>query len=320
LAKQCPHNVKHTYLNILKRVLITGGSGLVGMRLSWHLQNLGYKVTHLSHSKPQNPIYPTYFWNPAKNEIEEAALTNTDAIVHLAGANVGAGRWTEKRKKQILDSRVLSGQCLYDALKKYPNQVKRIICASATGYYPQTQTADVYTELSEHGYGFLYEVVAAWEATAELFKQLQISTAVVRIGVVLSTKGGALPKLVTPVKYFLGSPLGSGTQMLPWIHIDDLCRTFTWLLKEDHLTGTFNAAAPNAVSNAEATRLLGKILNRKIWLPNVPAFIIQLLFGEMSVLVLKGCVASPAKLEQTGYKFIHPTFEKAVTDLIKRNI
>lgn len=303
----------------MKKVLITGGSGLVGSRLSWHLQHLGYAVAHLSHSKKTSTLYPTYYWDPKQLYLEPEALHGVDFIVHLAGANVGEKRWSEARKKEILESRTQSGACLLHALQKQTHQVKHIICASATGYYPQTVESTIYKEDDTPGSGFLYDVVNAWESAAKAFQSLNIPTTIMRIGVVLSTRGGALPKLMQPIKYFAGAPLGTGRQQLPWIHIDDLCRAITWFIDKS-ITGTFNLAAPNPVSNAQATHQLAELLHRKIWLPNVPEWTIKLLFGEMSVLVLKGCAASPEKLLSTGFKFIHNQFSPAVRDLLAKNI
>jgi uncharacterized protein (TIGR01777 family) len=302
---------------IPKHVLITGGSGLIGSRLTAMLREGGASVAHLSRSTNGNRSIPVYKWNVRAGTIDLQALQNTEAIVHLAGAGIADKPWTPRRKQEILESRTLSTALLYRTLKEHPHKVKTVVCASAIGIYGFEGSEEVFTEDHHAGNDFLASVVKAWEAEANKFEDLGVRLVKIRIGVVLSTEGGALKELMRPIKWGLGAPLGKGTQYISWIHIDDLCRLFLFALENEQMQGVFNGVSPNPVTNREFTYTVARALNKKVWLPPVPAFVLRMLLGEMADLVLKGSRVSAQKVLQQGFKFHYPQIEEAVHSLLR---
>lgn len=297
-----------------EKVLITGGTGLVGTQLSKLFTEKGYEVALLSRNPKDKKN--TYKWDIEKGEIDPAALEGTTAIIHLAGANVGEGAWTSKRKKEILDSRIKSANLLIDALKKQNHSVHSFISASATGYYGDTGAKWVTEDAQPAADDFLAEVCVKWEESVAPIAELGIRLVKLRIGVVLTKEGGALPKLLTPVKFFAGAPLGDGSQFLPWIHINDLVKIVEYTLDNAEVNGVFNAVAPNPVTNEEITKAIGSQLGRPIWPISVPSFALKLALGEMSEIVLSGTKASSEKLQKTGFAFQFSTIEIALKDLL----
>lgn len=290
-------------------VLITGGSGLVGRRLTELLTQKGYQVTWLTRS----PSKPGQFrWNPSAGEIDQQAVSQADFIIHLAGANVGEGRWTDQARREIRASRVESTRLLAQALQQH-NRVKALISASAIGIYPD-KGGEWLTEDGPHDTGFLASVCEEWEREVQAITQVR--TAIIRIGIVLSEKGGALPKIALPVRLMAGAALGSGKQYMSWIHLDDLCRIFIHAMETPGMSGPYNAAAPEPVTNAEMTRQIAKVLHRPLFLPNVPAFALKLMMGEMSEIALGGCRVSAKKLLSTGFQFQFPDLEPALKELL----
>lgn len=300
----------------MKKVLITGGSGLVGSALTTFLQNKGISVCHLSRSKSKIGI-ETYIWNIEKQEIDTRCIANCDAIIHLAGANVGEGKWTLERKKEILDSRIMSTQLLTNMLKNNSHQVRTVICASAIGIYGMDESAILVNEESSLGNDFLANVTKEWENKCNEITELNIRKVNLRIGVVLALESGALPKMMQPIKYFVGAALGSGKQYLSWIHIHDLCDIIYQSLINDNFSGNYNAVAPHPVDNQKFTHILAKVLNRKVLLPNVPSFVLKILLGEMSNLVLLGKNVENKRLNEMNLTYKFPKLEAALQDLIK---
>lgn len=264
-------------------VIITGGSGLIGSAISKALVQKGHNVVILTRNAanktPKDGV--TYAeWEPSKLEIDQKAIDACDAIINLAGANV-AQRWSDKAKKEILDSRVLSTRTVVQALEK--TGPKTLINASAVGIYPfGDETLD---ESSAPGEGFLQEVVKAWEAEGQ--KATNHRRAFIRIGVVLSDQGGALEKLVPLFKLGLGSAVGSGKQWQSWILLDDLVRLFVHVLEHPEVEGVINGVSPNPVTNQHFSKSLAKSLNKPFWAPKVPAFVLKIVFGEMSQVILR---------------------------------
>ncbi|MEQ8581864.1 MAG: TIGR01777 family oxidoreductase [Marinoscillum sp.] len=299
----------------MAKILITGGSGLVGTHLSKMLKNAGNEVTHLSRSPDPSGDYPTFTWNLRARFIDEEAFSGVDHIIHLAGAGVADKRWTKDRKKVILESRTAGIRLLHEYVIRLGIRLKSFISASAIGYYGSDTGTEVVTEASPPGDDFLARVVQAWEAEADIFREIT-TVSKVRVGVVLSEKGGAMVEILKPIKYFLGAPLGSGQQIMSWIHIDDLCRIFQFVMEKE-LSGTYNATAPNAVTNEALTRLLAKTVNKPLFLPNVPAVMMKLLLGEMSQIVLGGSNVSAAKIQKQGFKFSFTQIDHAVKDLLE---
>lgn len=303
-----------------KNILITGGTGLVGQKLTEKLLIKGYTVSYLTRKKngtvaELNPDIKLYEWDIAKSYLEEDAIRNADVIIHLAGAGVADESWTAARKKEILDSRTLSTKLLSEKISTVPNQIKAFISASAIGYYGlDTGNTQQYEGLESKGQDFLTSVVKAWEA--EIFKVKDIRTVAIRVGVVLSKKGGALEKMSQPIRLYVGAALGNGHQYISWIHIDDLCEIFIKAIEDTALSGIYNGVAPQPVTNEVLTKEIGNTLGKPILPINVPAFILKLMLGEMADIVLGGNRVSSEKIEKTGFKFQYTEVAKALKNLL----
>ncbi|MGV3642087.1 MAG: TIGR01777 family oxidoreductase [Adhaeribacter sp.] len=293
------------------RILITGGSGLIGTRLSEMLIDQGYEVAHLSRNTRQYSHYKTFKWDIDRGFIDDNVLAYADYIINLAGASVAEGKWTKDRKREILESRVKSTALLQECLRKTNHHVKAFISASAIGIYGDTGQHLV-TEESQYGEDFLAQVCRQWETAAWQVHELGIRTCILRLGIVLSNKGGALPQMAKPVKLMAGAPLGSGKQYMSWIHIDDLCRLFIQAIEEPQFQGVYNAVAPNPVTNEEFTRLLAQVMHRPLTGLKVPAVGLKLMLGEMSEVVLEGQRVSGNKVMQTGFTFEYQSPQKAL--------
>ncbi|MGV3505191.1 MAG: TIGR01777 family oxidoreductase [Adhaeribacter sp.] len=293
------------------RILITGGSGLVGTRLSEMLIDQGYEVAHLSRNARQYSHYKTFKWDIDRGQIDDNVLAYADYIVNLAGASVAEGKWTKDRKREILESRVKGTALLQECLSKTNHHVKAFLSASAIGIYGDTGHHLV-TEESQYGDDFLAQVCQQWEAAAWQVHALGIRTCILRLGIVLSNQGGALPQIAKPVKLMAGAPLGSGQQYMSWIHIDDLCRLMIQAIEEPQFQGVYNAVAPNPVTNEEFTRTLAQVMHRPLTGLKVPAMGLKLMLGEMSEVVLEGQRVSANKVMQTGFTFEYQTPQKAL--------
>jgi uncharacterized protein (TIGR01777 family) len=293
------------------KILITGGTGLIGTRLSEMLIDSGYEVAHLSRQTGQFSRYKTFRWDLRDHYIDDHAISWADYIINLAGASVSDGKWTDERKKEILSSRVDSTNLLYHCLKSTTNRVKGFISASAVGIYGNSGEKEV-TEESNYAADFLAEVSKEWEKAAWQIHELGIRTTIFRIGIVLSDQGGALPQIAKPIKLMAGAPLGSGKQYMSWIHIDDLCRLLIKALEEPQFHGVFNAVAPNPVTNEEFTKALAEVMHRPLLVPKIPAFGLKLVLGEMSEVVLGGSRVSAAKVRNTGFTFEYSFVEEAL--------
>jgi hypothetical protein len=299
-----------------KNILITGASGLVGSRLTERLLQKGYHVVHLGRAKKQGKT-PSFRWDIVNGEIDADAFTGIDAIVHLAGAGVADKRWTEARKKEILESRTKSTALLFEKLKSGNHQVKTFVSASAMGYYGFVgDSKKEFFEDDAAGTDFLAQVTKQWEEEVDKISSLGIRTCKMRIGIVLSGKGGALKQMAAPIKYGVGAPLGTGKQILPWIHIDDLCSMFIKAIEDDKLQGAYNATGASYCTNAELTKVIAKVLHKPLWLPNVPGFVLKIMLGEMAEMVLSGSKVSSKSIQQAGFEFKFTDLEKAVADLL----
>lgn len=299
----------------VKTVLITGGSGLVGTELSQLLTSAGYKVTHLSRN-PTQKHYQTFYWDVKKGEIDDEAIISADAIIHLAGAGVSDKRWSDAWKKEIYDSRINSTKLLREKVEKLNPGLKHFISASAIGYYGRDTGDKLVDESTEKGEGFLADVVADWEKEVDRFNSLNIKTSKVRIGIVLSEKGGALVEMAKPIRFGVGAPLGSGNQYMSWIHINDLCGIFAHVLQNAE-AGTFNGVAPNPETNKLFTKSVASQLGKPLWLPNVPKFALRLIVGEMSDILVGGNRVSSKKIEEAGFNFQFAALDDALEDLLQ---
>ncbi|SFQ74466.1 TIGR01777 family oxidoreductase [Hymenobacter arizonensis] len=303
--------------NSPRKVLITGGTGLIGSRLAELLIDSGYEVALLSREPAKSSHYRSFRWDPRSGTIDDAAVPYADYIVNLAGASVSDGKWTDERKRDIMTSRLGGLALLHRELAKPGHHVKAFISASAIGVYGDTAdtvlTEDTAPGLPTHD--FLADVAHQWELAAEPIAALGIRTVVPRIGIVLSKDGGALPQMARPMKLGAGAALGSGKQYMSWIHLDDLCRLFMAMLDDETWGGTYNAVAPAPVTNLQFTETLAQVLHRRLVLPKVPAFGLKLALGEMSDIVLASQRVSAQKVLAQGFTFEYPELRGALEAL-----
>lgn len=303
--------------NMAQTVLITGGTGFIGRRLTQLLLKQGFQVSLLSRSKKAIPDVTVYQWDIKKGHLDPKAITTADYIVHLAGEAIADERWTNARKDEILTSRTQPTELLAKALSENENNVKAFVGASAIGYYGGDTADRPLTEISEGGTDFVAQVVRAWERSEDQIAALGIRTVKFRIGIVLMTEGGALPKLAQPIRLGAGAPIGSGKQYISWIHIDDLCRLFCAALTNESWQGVYNAVAPEPVTNETLTRTIASVLHRPMVLPNIPAFAIKLLYGEMATVVTGGnYVLNKRIAEETTFNYKFSDLTNALEDLL----
>ena len=297
-----------------KKILITGGSGNVGRHLSQLLLRKGYEVVHLSRSKGKNPKIKTFLWDIENQKIDADCIKGVDVIVHLAGAGIADGRWTPKRKKLLIESRTISIQLVYDLLKKYPHQVNSVISAGASGFYSE-RGEEWQTENSAPNTDFLAECSLLWEQAVDEALLLGLRVVKFRTGIVLDLKEGALPKMTMPIKLGIGAPLGSGKQYVSWIHIHDVAMMYLKGIEDESLQGAYNMSTPNPLTNTELTKSIAKTLKKPLWLPNIPSFLLKLIFGKMSAVVLGSTRMDVQKIIATGFKFRYPDIESALKEI-----
>jgi uncharacterized protein (TIGR01777 family) len=299
------------------RVAVSGSTGLVGSEVVASLSTAGHEVVRLVRRSPA-PGEKAVRWDPAKGEVDAAGLEGFDAVIHLAGENVGAGRWTPARKAAIRDSRVNGTRLLCDALAGLARPPKTLVCASAVGYYGD-RGGETLAEESPPGTGYLAEVCQEWEAASAPAARKGIRVVALRIGMVLSPEGGALPRMLPLFRAGLGGVLGGGRQYVSWVALDDLPNILLHALQRGDLTGPVNAVAPRPVTNREFTVALGKVLARPTPLP-VPAFALRLAVGrEMAdALLLASARVVPRRLEETGYRFRFPELGGALHHLLRK--
>ena len=289
--------------------LISGGRGLVGKSLSSMLKRQGHTVYKLSRRpKKKGHIY----WNPEKQSIEGKHLHKIEVIINLAGANIGAHKWSNKRKLELINSRVNSIQFLKRMASSMP-KLNYFISASGINCYGYNTQIEK-DESHEYGNDFLSEMVKEWEIASNSFREI-CPVAILRIALVVDKEGGALKKIMKPIKFGLGSPLGSGQQYLPWIHIKDLCRMFIHCIKHKK-EGTFNAAN-GYISNQEFMKTISKKMKKPFFFPAIPKKILSLFLGEMSTMLTESLKVSNQKIKQNGFEFLFPDFESAMTHIVK---
>ena len=301
----------------MNTVLIAGGSGLIGTYLTEKLLLLGCSVRWLgrSTSKKCPKGVQIYFWDPFDNKMDVKALEGVDTLINLAGAGVADEKWSTSRKQYVIESRTRSAKLLIDtiSLGNFPS-LKYVLNASAIGYYGD-QGSQVLTVESPPATSFLAQVCKEWEVSAKGFESLEVDLSILRIGVVLTEKGGALEKMKQPVFWGVGAPLGSGNQYLSWIHVGDLTKLII-LLCQERKVGIFNGVAPNPVTNKEFTKVLAKVLKRPLLLPNVPAFVLGILLGEMSAVVLESQRVSEEPNQEIGLRYEYPDVKSALDNLL----
>jgi len=291
-------------------ILVTGGTGFIGKKLCELLRNKGYKVAILSrnqHTKPNN-----YYWNTETRHIDAKAIVEADYIIHLAGEGIADKRWTPQRKKDLINSRVETANLLFEKVKELNPSLKGFIAASGIGYYGATTSEKIYEENDPPGEDFISEICKVWEKSSLQFDAINIRTVIFRTGVVLAKEGGALEKLSQPIKLGVGAALGNGEQYIPWIHLDDLCNMYVEAIENEEIKEIYNAVAPEHVTNKSLTKMIAKKLKKPLWLPNIPAFVMKIILGEMAVILLEGSRVSSKKILATGFKFKFPTINEAL--------
>lgn len=299
------------YFYKMEKVLITGGSGLIGRRLSFLLKSRGYEVRILSRSNNPKNNYKTFVWNVSEQYINDSAFEGLTHIIHLAGAGIADKRWSEKRKKEIIASRVASTNLLYNTVKRLKTPLNSFISASATGYYGAVTSETIFEEKDKPAKDFLGKVCSLWEDSIFQFNEIKIRTVALRTGIVLSKDGGALKKMKTPII----TSLGNGKQYMPWIHIDDLCELYIKAIEDEQFKGAFNAVSSEHISNLSFSKKISKIFNHPFLAIGAPSFILQIVFGEMSTIILNGSRISANKIKQAGFKFKFENLEKALKNL-----
>ena len=291
----------------MAKVLITGGTGLIGVRLKKILIEKNHTVVILTRN-PKNK--DEFKWDPSLNHVDEKALKNTDYIIHLAGAGIAEKRWTKKRKQVIIDSRVNTANLLFKKINELNIDLKGFISASGVGYYGAITSKVIFKETAKSGTDFLADVCQKWEEAALQFSEKNIPVTILRTGIVLASKGGALDKMKTPII----TPLGSGKQYIPWIHIDDLCHLYVKTI-EHNLTGIFNAVSPEHHTSRTFSKALAKNLKRPYLGIGVPQIALKILFGKLAIVLLEGSRISPKKIEKIGYSFQFKTLKSALSNL-----
>lgn len=304
----------------METILLTGGTGLIGTALTELLLAQGYKVVILTReSRKQVSEQLRYaLWDVKKGFIDRTAVGEADHIIHLAGAGVAGKRWTESRKKEITDSRVDSGELIVKVLSETANKVQTVISASAIGWYgPDIKGSNkAFVETDPAASDFLGETCRRWEASIQPVKTLGKRLVILRTSIVLSKKGGAFPELTRSQNLGIASILGGGQQVISWIHIDDICRMYLFALLNNKTEGVYNAAAPEFITNKAFVLQAAKLKNRPFIAVHVPEFALKLLLGEMSVEVLKSTTVDAGAIRQQGFRFLFPTVEAALNELI----
>ena len=313
----------------MSTILITGGTGLIGTALSRMLISKGHQIILLSRSKrpdttPAGSSIRIAHWDPDKETIDTEAIRSADIVIHLAGAGVADKRWTARRKKEIVDSRTRSSALLVKALNEIPNKVQTVISASGIGWYgpdPSIPNPRPFVETDPVDGDFLGETCRLWEASITPVTTLNKRLVIFRIGVALSNAGGALTEFRRPVKLGMAAILGSGRQVMSWIHEEDLCRLFLHAMEDPAMSGVYNAVAPQPVNNRTLTLELARRIKGRYFVPvYIPSFVLKLVVGGLSIEVLKSATVSTVKIHRTGFQFLYPSIQSALDDLTGRSL
>ena len=299
-------------------ILISGGTGLVGKALSNHLLSKGHEIRILSRNPKSTNNIKSFYWDVEKNEIDEKAFDDVEHIVHLTGSGIADKRWTDARKQEIINSRVNSMKLISSIVKKKNIQLKSFVGASAIGIYGMITSDKIFSENDKGQDDFLSQSCMQWENAYQEIQTLSNKNCIIRIGVVLSKDGGALKRLMPMFQLGLGSAVGSGKQYMPWIHIDDLVSIFQEALFNSTYSGIYNAVSPEETSNQAFSKQLAKCLSKPFFLPNVPAFILKLVFGEMANVLLEGSHISSKKLTNVGFQFQYPMLSEALSAIVSK--
>lgn len=302
------------------RALVTGATGFVGDRLLAHLQNP--VVLSRDGAKAEKELEKfgvrAFSWNPTTEPAPAEAFAGIDTVFHLAGESVASGRWTSAKKIRMRESRIAGTRNLVLALAALPVKPKVLVSASAVGYYGD-RGDEILDESATPAGDYLAELCQGWEREALAAKAHGIRVVTIRIGIVLGPKGGALAKMLTPFYLGAGAPLGSGKQYMPWIHLEDLVRMMLFAAEHENVHGALNGTAPSPVTNREFTKTLGRAIHRPTFMPPVPGFMLNIMFGEFGSILLNSQRAIPKAAEQAGFKFEYPQLESALQNVFQRS-
>ncbi len=296
----------------MHRVVISGGSGLIGSYLSTILAADGWQVIHLTRGDTGRGKYQAFRWDPDSGYCDSDAFRDGDAVIHLAAANIGEGRWTAGRKSKIRDSRTVSGELLLRVTIGAGKIPSVFITASGVNYYGSETTEKIYTEADPPAPDFLGETCRLWETASDSFSEAGVRVVKLRTAVVLAHSGSALSKLIMPARAGLIVRLAPGEQYFPWIHISDLCAIYHKALTDSSMSGPYNAAAPHHITHDQ---LMGEVARQKhlpVFLPHVPAWLLKAVLGEMAVILTAGCKISSDRLSATGFRFRYPDISSAL--------
>ncbi len=300
----------------MKTILITGATGIIGREVVKACHARNYKVHYLTTSKSKlndETNYKGFYWNPNKSEIDSSCFDGVDTIINLVGASISK-RWTDAYKKEILKSRTETAKLLVETITSNNFPVEHIVSASAIGIYPSSMTNYYDEDFGETSESFLGEVVSQWETAVDEFAEIGLKVAKIRIGLVLSMNGGALPEIAKPVKFGAGAAFGSGEQWQSWIHVQDLAEMFLFAV-DNQLEGIYNGVAPNPMTNSEVTKAVAKALHKPLILPNIPKVAMKLVLGEMHMLLFESQRVCASKIETAGFEFKFHHLEPALLDL-----
>ncbi len=296
----------------MRRAVITGGTGLIGSHLSQLLEQEGWHVVHLTRGKTKDSKYRSFRWDPAKGYCDPDAIRDGDAIVHLAGSSIGEGRWTRARRREIISSRTVTAELLHRMSVGSGIIPSVFITASGVNYYGSEISEDIFSESDPPAGDFLGEVCRLWEAAADRFAMAGVRTVKLRTAVVLASSGSALDRITAPARAGLVVRLGPGNQYFPWIHIDDLCRVYHKSLEDSSMSGPYNASAPQFVTHDMLMREVVRQKRLPVFLPHVPAWLLNAVLGEMSVLLTTGSRISAERLSAAGFQFSYPDISSAL--------
>ncbi len=300
----------------MKKILIAGGSGLIGTRITELLLQRGYVVSHLSRKAGRKKEVEIFEWDVDNFKVDEKAFENVDTIINLAGAGIADHPWTAKRKQVIIDSRVNAAKTIYDFLKSHKHTVTTYIGASAIGYYGQTENQNLSEDDFPMQKDFMSDCCKQWETAHQQFEYLNIRTVIARIGIVLSTRGGVLKELLRPFNFFIAAYFGNGSSKTSWIHIDDVCELLIYALQNKTMTGIYNIVAPHPVTNKELIQAISKTKSTLMLLP-VPRFFLQLILGERHMMVFQSLHVSSSKIQRSGFKFRYENVDDALKELLQ---
>ena len=304
----------------MSKILIAGGTGLIGKRLCPILQEQGYEIALLSRRANPNSAYPIFQWDPIAGQIDETALERVDYVINLAGAGIADKGWSPKRKQLIIDSRVKSNELLINSLERKQKKVKAFVSASAVGYYGD-RGEEKLTESSPPGRdGFLSESCVLWEASAQKASNVAERLVIVRIGVVLSLNGGALEKIMLPFRFGMGNYFGDGTAYMPWIHIDDMCHLLVKTIEDSSMSGVYNGVAPQEVTGKALAYAIKQAMGSPALIMPVPSFALRIGMGERVSMLTNSNRVVPERTLAAGYIYRYPELVPAVQDLLKRKI